>query len=190
MQGSDELAKVDKALGALTKRAYRGYYITLEVMIERYRRQMRNLLKLYVPKLMSQHGDKAHIKITVEQFVTDLHRIAEPTLTAAANVGFHRTLSDLKMHGRVTDFAEPVSAPHSIARKAIDENAKYIKKSLAPYMTKTLSSASLVGMPEAIAMIASRLDQYAHWIWRTSEQSYMLGLKEFGSFRTARRALR
>lgn len=186
-----QLKQIDAAIALLSKKAYRTYAVTLEVMIARYQVQMRMLLGQYTPRFVAMQGDKAHTKILVDNFVADLHRIAEHNIIAAANVGYARCLSDLKLHGKVRNYSTPVAAPHLVYMKSIAENNKYLTTSLQRDMVKRLSAVKNVDeMPKALAVFNSRLDMYGHWLWRTSEAAYIYGMRDFERFRKSRKELR
>jgi hypothetical protein len=184
----EAIKEIDAALTSITKRAYRIHYVTLEVMIARYQRQMRLCVQSYVPTLIANQGSKAMLKIKLMHLGQDLNRICEPTLTAAANVGFARCLNDLQIHGFVRKISQPVVAPPSLSMVAIAENKKYIEKSLIPAMLKQLAAVKTADeMPQAIAAFESRINLYGHWVWKTAERAYLLGLKEFEAKRASAR---
>lgn len=187
-EAQQQLATVNDALDKINKRVYRRYFITLEVMIARYQYQMRMLLRSYVPKFIELHGDREHTKRIASDLGKSLQAIADPTLIAAANVGFHRCLSDLQLHGIVDKFATPVVAPHYLSQKSIADNHMYIKTSLVPYIANRLAKTTIDTVPQAVSAIESRIAQYGHWVWRTSEFAYIAGMKDFSKFRKERKS--
>jgi hypothetical protein len=172
----------------MTLRAYRIYYVTLESMIVRYQDEMQKAVRAAEPKILASFGHDVTLKIVLIDLGATLNHIGEKYLTIAANLGFERCLMDLQLAGKITDYGVPVVAPAKISAQAIQENRSYIEDSLVPAMAdKMAGSADLVS---SLATFESRINLYGHYLWKTSERSYILGLRMFQAARKEARSRR
>jgi hypothetical protein len=123
--------------------------------------------------------------------VNDLATLGSRTLHQAASVGFERALNDLRLWGYVSTFPSPVVAPPHLSKQAIDENDRYLQKSLLPYMRGVFKK---VAQPDevvpALASIHARVKQYGHYVWRASERAFISGLRELMDARRTHMGMR
>lgn len=169
-----------KRVNRLAQRVRRQHALAMEVAIKRYQLELWQTVRRFEPDLMKAHGTSGYHKLVTTHLIANLNRAGEHHLKAAADVGFERALQDLYVRRWLVRYSSPVHAPHALVQQCISENRHYLERSLLPDVHIILDGLSGPGdVPAALVKLHSRIDLYGHYLWKTAERAYKLGLQMY-----------
>jgi hypothetical protein len=169
----DQKADVTKLIAGLLKLAHHKHIDSVEIEIQRCRQAMWHLVAQSQHHIDTSVSQESVLAVVLNNLMNDLERTMNPFIQKACDLGWSRALTDLQVRGWLKSIHGAAVAPRSLVATLEHENLRYLRTSLLPDMHKSLGSG---GKTESFS---ARIGMYSHWLWKSSERSYVMCMKQY-----------
>lgn len=150
------------------------FFLTVDLLINRYAAELNQTYNEAAAHMQYVHGiDAQQIEAPLKKLQQQLQTLGRAYISLAGALGYERALRDLTNFGWLKWFQHPVKPPYAALAQSIDKNDSYIAESFIPALKLLLTSG---GDP---ATLTARIEQYSHWLWRSSDAGYRYCLSQY-----------